>query len=333
MAFCGAKFDESKFEDQKIDRSPTVIAAADFDPETDAKVLYKAMKGFGTDEDKIMNVVAFRSSAQLMAVEKKFRTMYGDDLSKWLVKELGGNFEKVVLGRFFGPRGFQAYCLRRAMAGVGTNERALIDVICTKDKHEMKKVRRAYQALYNRDLIKDIESEVSGDFRRILVSLAGAGREEKPVDEDVAKSDARALYDAGEGAWGTDEGTFNRIFASRSFPQLRATFLAYKKDRGQDIGTVIEKEMSGNLKKAFLTLVRYIQDPITYYSEVLYKSMKGMGTDDRTLIRTVLSRCEIDLGAIKERFEKLHQKSLDKAIKGETSGDYRKIMLKIVMDP
>jgi len=328
MAFCGATF-----EDQKVEMSPTVVAAQDFDAETDAKVLYKAMKGFGTDEDKILNIVANRSSTQLMAVEKKFRTMYGDDLPKWLEKELRGNFEKVVLGRFFGPRGYQAYCLRNAMAGMGTDERALIDVICTKNKQEMIMVKRAYQSLYNRDLIKDIQSETSGDFRRILVSLVSADRDEKPVDEDLAKTDAQALYDAGEGKWGTDEGTFNRIFAGRSFPQLRATFLAYKKKTGQDMGTVIEKEMSKNLKKSFLTLVRYIQDPITYYTEVLYRSMKGMGTDDRTLIRTVLSRCEIDLGVIKKRFQKLHQKTLDKAIKSETSGDYRKIMLMIVMDP
>merc|ERR1719411_595608 len=61
--------------------------------------------------------------------------------------------------------------------------------------------------------------------------------------------------------------------------------------------------------------------------------MKGMGTDDNRLIRTILSRCEIDLGAIKERFEKLHQKTLDRAIKGKTSGDYEKIMLALVRDP
>jgi len=328
MAFCGAKF-----ADEKTDFAPTVVAASDFDAETDAKVLYSAMKGFGTDEKKIINVVAFRSSAQLIAVEKKFGTMYGDDLKKWLEKELRGNLEKVVLGRFYDPRGYQAYVLREAMAGAGTDERALVDVICTKNKIEMEMVKGAYQTLFKRDLIEDIKSETSGDFRRILVSLATAGRDTKPVDLDLAASDAKALYEAGEGSWGTDEGTFNRIFATRSFPQLRATFAQYKKQKGQSMDVVIEKEMSGNLEMAFLTLVRYIQDPITYYSEVFYKSMKGMGTDDETLIRTVLSRCEIDLGLIKQRFEKLHQKTLDKAIKSETNGDYRKIMLQLVMDP
>lgn len=325
MAFCG-----SDLQDQKDDFTPTVIPIKDFDPETDCKVLYSAMKGLGTNEKKIMNIVANRSSAQLMALEKQFRTQYGDDLKKWLGKELRGHLEKVVLGRFFGVHAYQAYVLREAMAGMGTDERALIDVICTKRKGAMIKVKKAYETMYKRDLVKDIESETSGHLKRILVSLAGAGREMKPVDEELAAKEAKALYEAGEASWGTNEATFNMIFATRSFPQLRATMHAYKRHTGQDMEKVIEKEMSKDLKRAFLTLIRYILDPITFYANVLHQSMKGMGTDDSTLIRTVLSRCEIDLGDIKKRYEKLHQETLDKAIKSETSGDYRKILLEIV---
>jgi len=327
MASCGSRFD-----DLKIDYAPTVVPITDFDPETDSKVLYSAMKGLGTNEKKIITIVANRSSAQLKTVEKKFQTMYGDDLKKWLGKELRGHLEKVVLGRFFGAHDYQAYVLRGAMAGMGTDERALIDVICTKNRGEMIAVKKAYETMYKRNLVEDIESETSGHFKRILVSLASGGRENKPVDKELAIKEAKALYEAGEAKWGTDEATFNRIFATRSFRQLRATIHAYKKQTGQDMVTVIEKEMSKDLKRAYLTLVRYILDPTTYYVDVLYQSMKGAGTDDTTLIRTVLSRCEIDLGDIKKRYERLHQKTLDKAIKSETSGDYRKIMLEIVQN-
>jgi len=149
----------------------------------------------------------------------------------------------------------------------------------------------------------------------------------------TAETDARDLYSAGEGKWGTDESKFNMIFATRSFAQLKAIFNAYQKLKGSDMETAIEKEMSGDIRRAYLTLIRWIKDPITYYSEVLYMSMKGLGTDDRTLIRTVLARCEIDLGTIKKKFEKLHQKTLDRAVKKETSGHYRNIMLALIMDP
>jgi len=329
MAFCGVTFTEEKRE---FEINPTVVPAKVFDPSTDAKYLYDAMKGFGTDEEKIIDIVAYRSSAQLISVEKKYQTLYGDDLKKILKRELDGNLEKVVLGRFYDRYGYQAYICRNAMKGLGTDEQVLIDVICTKKPEEMKKIKSAYEELFKRDFMKDLQSEVSGNLRRILYSLATAGREDKEPDVVLARAEAKTLYEIGEAKWGTDVRIFNNIFANRSFEQLRLCFLCYRKAYGKLIFEVIDKELSGNLKSAFMTLARYIKDPITTFSEMLFESMKGLGTDDDRLIRTVLSRCEIDLKSVKERYEKLHQKTLDKAIKKECSGDYEKIMLAIVAD-
>ena len=57
--------------------SPTVVPEEDFDPRADAEALRKAMKGLGTDEKAIINVLAYRTNMQRQEIELQFKTLYG----------------------------------------------------------------------------------------------------------------------------------------------------------------------------------------------------------------------------------------------------------------
>lgn len=217
------------------------------------------------------------------------------------------------------------------MKGLGTDESVLIEILCTRTNKEIIAIKEAYQKLFDRSLESDVKSDTSGNLKKILVSLLQANREEGDnVDKDLAGQDAKDLYDAGEGRWGTDELAFNEVLAQRSHKQLRATFQAYQVLIGKDIEEAIESETSGNLKKAYLTLVRSARDLQGYFADRLYKSMKGAGTDEDTLIDIIVTRAEVDLPAIKAKFQENYQTSLSDMVRADTSGDFRKLLVALL---
>lgn len=88
--------------------------------------------------------------------------------------------------------------------------------------------------------------------------------------------------------------------------------------------------MSGELELGFISIVKKIKNTPTYFAEELYKSMKGLGTDDDQLIRIIVWRSEIDLAEIKGAFQSLYGIALPAFIKEDTSGDFRSLLLAIV---
>lgn len=303
-----------------------------FNAEQDAEVLRGAMKGLGTDEDAITNILAYRSNPQRQEIRKAFKTMFGKDLIEELKSELSGHYLDACKGLLMAPVEFDAYQLRKAIKGLGTDEDVLIEILCTRSNAQIKEIIKTYKTLFNKDLEKDIIGDTSGHLKRLLVSLVQASRSDsKEVDRNKAKQDAKALLDAGEGKWGTDESRFNVILASRSYPQLRATFDEYEKISKKKMEEALKSEMSGDLLRGMLTIVRCVRNKAAHFAYQLQKTMKGMGTDDDTLVRVVVSRCEIDMVQIKEEFQKMTGQTLEQYIADDISGDYRNVILALVV--
>lgn len=64
----------------------------------------------------------------------------------------------------------------------------------------------------------------------------------------------------------------------------------------------------------FFFAVRCVKNKFNHFARQLQKTMKGLGTDDDTLVRVVVSRCEIDMVQIKEEFQKLTGQTLEQYI-------------------
>ncbi|XP_049575406.1 annexin A5b [Syngnathus scovelli] len=304
----------------------TVKASTNFNATSDAEVLYKAMKGLGTDEEAILQLLTSRNNAQRQQITTAYKTHFGKDLIQDLKGELGGKFETLIVSLMTPPLAYDVTSLRNAIKGAGTDEKVLVEILASRTAHQVKDIVAAYRQEYDDDLEEDVSGDTSGHFKRLLVILLQANRQ-TGIQEEKIQADAEVLFKAGEHKFGTDEQTFVTILGNRSAQHLRKVFDAYMKLSGYEMEESIRRETSGSLRELLLAVVKCARSVPAYFAETLYYAMKGAGTDDNTVIRVMATRSEVDLLDIRTEFRRMFACSLYSMIKSDTSGDYRKALL------
>ncbi|MXQ85743.1 hypothetical protein E5288_WYG016399 [Bos mutus] len=310
----------------------SVKGSPHFNPDPDAETLYKAMKGIGTNEQAIIDVLTKRSNAQRQQIAKSFKAQFGKDLIETLKSELSGKFERLIIALMYPPYRYEAKELYDAMKGIGTKEGVIIEILASRTKNQLQEIMKAYEEDYGSNLEEDIKADTSGYLERILVCLLQGSRDDLSgyVDPGLALQDAQDLYAAGEKICGTDEMKFITILCTRSATHLMRVFEEYEKIANKSIEDSIKSETHGSLEEAMLTVVKCTRNLHGYFAERLYFAMKGAGTLDGTLIRNIVSRSEIDLNLIKNQFKKMYGKTLSSMIMEDTSGDYKNALLNLV---
>lgn len=59
-------------------------------------------------------------------------------------------------------------------------------------------------------------------------------------------------------------------------------------------------------------------------------AIEGLGTDENALTRVIATRAEVDLLLIKEAYLKRTSVPLDRAVAGDTSGDYENMLIALL---
>jgi annexin A7/11 len=292
----------------------------------DAKVLRTAMKGVGTDEKALIHVICNRGRDQLQQIAMAFKQQFGRELKQELKKETSGNLRKLLVKRFDPPVVVKGKALIAAMKGSGTNDGRLIDCLAFTSNAEIPVVKQVFHDKYKKSLVDKVKSETSGHFKDAIVDLCDGNRDERPLDPTQISNDVAKLYKAGEGKVGTDEKTFIKTLCNHAPWYNVALNQAYGQMHKHNLSKAIEKEFSGSLKDLLMALTL---GPYEYWADRLYRSMKGAGTDDRTLIflLTFLERNELQLCA--QLMKQRHNASLKDMIKGDLTGDYERAALEL----
>jgi len=296
-----------------------------------AQRLREAMKGGGTDEDTIIQITGSTKNSDRLNIRQAYKAAFGRDLIEDVEDDLTGDFKKVVIGMYRSPVEYDVTEIYEAFNGAGTDEDTLTEIIGSRSNYRLKEIKKLYKEKYGEDLESRISSEASADYKKLLTSILQCNRDESNnVDNSSVEKDVKALYDAGEGKWGTDEEVFNRIFALRNSLYLKALDQAYAKKSGKRLIDVVESEFSGDVKVLLKTILHAHVNPADYYAQRIYKACKGWGTNDSMLIRAFVTMDEIYMEEIKKIYQKKYGTSIYDQVKDEISGDYQRMILALV---
>ena len=61
--------------------------------------------------------------------------------------------------------------LRKALKGLGTDEDLIISILTQRNNEHRYMLKQRYQTIYNRDLIKDLKSDLHGNFEDAVIAL------------------------------------------------------------------------------------------------------------------------------------------------------------------
>ncbi|KAL9421088.1 hypothetical protein AB3S75_038616 [Citrus x aurantiifolia] len=310
----------------------TLVAPVKHSHIEDAKALYKACKGWGTDEKAVISILGHRTAAQRQQIRLAYQNLYQEDLVKRLESELSGAFEKAVYRWILEPADRDAVLANVAIKKACPDYHVIIEIACVHSPEELLAVRRAYQLRYKLSLEEDVAAHTTGDLRKLLVALVSVLRYDGPeINARLAKSEADILEDA------TKNKAFNheeviRILTTRSKAQLMATFNRYRDDRGTSItkSLLSEGDQVNEFAAALRTAIRCINNSNKYFEKIIRNAIKGAGTDEDALTRVIVTRAEKDLKVIKEVYYKRNSVTLEQAVAKDTSGDYNAFLLTLL---
>lgn len=304
---------------------------AQMDMSRAADDLRGAMKGFGTDEARLINTLKALDPLQINGVKAAFQSKHRRDLLKDVHSETSGYFRDGLEAIIRGPLDQDCHVLNKALNRVGTKESALNEVLLLRSDADLNAIKQRYQQLYKRSLESDVRGDLSMKTERMFMMVLEAKRpgEGAIVNPQEVDRDVQELYRCTEGKTGTDQLPVCHIMTHRSKGQIRAIAQAYKAKYHRSLDEVFRKEFSGHMEEALRFILKGGEDPAKHDADLLEEAMAGAGTKDVALVRRIVA-IHWDrnrLQQCKAAYRHFYKRELASRLKGETSGDYERLMV------
>ncbi|XP_003445574.1 annexin A1a [Oreochromis niloticus] len=238
------------------DLEDVVLALLKTPAQYDAQQLKQAMKGLGTDEDTLIEILASRTNRQIVDLKKVYKEEYKKELEEDLKSDTSGNFRTALIALCKAAR-TEGVCEQlvdsdaRALyeageARKGTDCAVFIDILTSRSAIHLRQVFDRYKKYSKVDVAKALDLELKGDIENCLTAVV------KCAGSRTAFF-AEKLYLAMKGK-GTRKHILTRIMVSRSEIDMKRIKEDYKKNYGKTLYQDILDDTAGDYEKILLAL-------------------------------------------------------------------------------
>ncbi|XP_030639391.1 annexin A5a [Chanos chanos] len=222
----------------------------------DANELRKAIKGAGTDDKVLIEILASRTGDQIKDIIKAYKKEHSGKLEKDIMGDTSGHYQRILVILLQGNReeGVDESRVEKDAKELfaageekfGTDEDKFINILGNRSAEHLRKVFDAYKKIAGCDIEESIKGETSGNLESTLLAVVKCARSVPAFFAECLRESMRRA--------GTDDDTLIRIMVSRSEVDMLDIRAEYKKMYGESLYRTIQEDTAGDYRKALLYL-------------------------------------------------------------------------------
>jgi hypothetical protein len=276
-------------------------------------------------EDIILDAVTSNNLQNRVAIAQYYRTNYGTSLFDDIKSKISNDFGYCAAQMFLSPLEF---CIYHLKLGIKNKNECTMEMLTSKTTEELRIIADTYKKDTGKDLKKDIQDAYKGAIGKNLLNLFTTPRKANPrPDKKECQKYANKLSENKKGPndWVEDENLFKEIFIERSPEELILIARYYLKITGTNLIDAIEKNAKGQNKNLLKEILYNNIMPHELYAEKIYLAIKGLGTNEEILSRALVSRCELDMAAMRDMYLTKYKVTMKEDIIDDTSDFYQQL--------
>ena len=287
-----------------------------------AELLHSNLHG-KKNNDVILDVIMANNLQNRVAIAQFYKATYETSLFDDIKSNIGGDFGYCAAQMFLSPLEF---CIHHLKIGLNKKNECAFEQLTSKTPKELQIIEDGYRKDTGKELKNDITKSFSGTIGKNLLNLFTNERTNnpKPKKQECEKY-ATLLSQTDPKNWTEDENLFKEIFIQRSPEEIILIARYYLKITGNNMIDTIEKKTKGKSQSLLKEIIYNNIMPHELFAEKAYLAMKGLGTDEEMLSRALVSRCELDMPAMRDIYLTKYKANLKDEIIGDTSGAYQKL--------